>query len=106
MTTNALIVGTGPGLSTALVQLFTKEGISVSVAARDTQKLKGLCAETGATAYSCDASDPQAVEELFEKLDKAEKQPDLVVYNAGAYTRGAITELEADAVKELLMVNA
>ncbi|WP_422384687.1 SDR family NAD(P)-dependent oxidoreductase [Roseibium album] len=106
MTEHALIVGAGPGLSASLAKLFTDEGMTVSLAARDTEKLSTLCKETGAQAFGCDASDPQSVEHLFQRLDENERLPDIVVYNAGAYTRGPVTDLDVEAVRNVLMVNA
>ena len=38
----ALIVGTGPGLGSALARRFAKAGMIVAVAARNTEKLKGV----------------------------------------------------------------
>ncbi len=106
MTGNALIVGAGPGLSTSLARLFTAVGMTVSLAARDTHKLSALCNETGAKAFGCDASDPEGVEHLFRQLDDNGRLPDLVVYNAGAYTRGPVTDLDVEVVRNVLMVNA
>ncbi len=106
MTDNALIVGAGPGLSTSLARLFTAVGMTVSLAARDTHKLSALCNETGAKAFGCDASDPEGVEHLFRQLDDNGRLPDLVVYNAGAYTRGPVTDLDVEVVRNVLMVNA
>jgi NADP-dependent 3-hydroxy acid dehydrogenase YdfG len=42
----ALIVGAGEGLSASLARLFTREGIRVALAARQTDKLGSLCKET------------------------------------------------------------
>ena len=61
----ALIVGAGPGLSASLARRLAAQGRRVVLAARDTAKLAGLCAETGATAIACDATDPEAVAALF-----------------------------------------
>ena len=36
---SALIVGTGPGLSASLARLFAQNGLAVSLAARQTDKL-------------------------------------------------------------------
>ena len=44
----ALIVGAGRGLSASLARLFAKEGMKVALAARNTGKLVGLAADTGA----------------------------------------------------------
>src|SRR5881628_204863 len=48
----ALIVGAGSGLSASLARLFSKEGMRVAVAARNSEKLGALCAETGAKAFA------------------------------------------------------
>ena len=45
---SALIVGTGPGLSASLARLFAGNGLAVSLAARQTDKLAALAKETGA----------------------------------------------------------
>src|SRR5690348_6432222 len=60
----ALIVGAGRGLSASLARLFAREGLAVALAARDTDKLAPLCQETGARAFSCDATDPGQVKAL------------------------------------------
>ena len=53
----ALIVGTGPGLSASLARLFAKNGLAVALAARQTDKLGALAAETGASIHACNAAD-------------------------------------------------
>jgi NADP-dependent 3-hydroxy acid dehydrogenase YdfG len=41
----ALIVGVGSGLSASLARLFAREGMTVALAARNTDKLTSLCQE-------------------------------------------------------------
>ena len=101
---NALIVGSGPGLSASLARLFTKEGMRVALAARDPKKLEGLVKEIEGRAYPCDASIPQDVDNLFDSLAKDSGEPDVVVYNASGRVRGPITELDADAVRNTILV--
>ena len=72
-----LIVGAGEGLSAALTRLFTREGIRVALAARQTDKLGALCKETGATAYTCDASSLDEVTGLFAAVERDCGAPDL-----------------------------
>src|SRR5947199_7363167 len=90
----ALIVGAGSGLSASLARLFTKNGMQVALAARSTQKLSGLAAETGARVFACDATRQAEVENLFADVDGALGTPDVVVYNASFRTRGPLIELE------------
>lgn len=103
---SALIVGTGPGLSASLARRFAANGLAVSVAARRTDKLAGLCAETGAAAHACDASDPGAVAALFAAVEAAQGAPDVVVYNASARVRGPVAELDPGEVQRALSISA
>ncbi len=57
----AFIVGTGSGLSASLARLLRAEGLRLALGARDTQKLAGLAAETGALCVAVNASDPASV---------------------------------------------
>lgn len=100
----ALIVGVGAGLSASLARRFASEGIMVALAARNTDKLGDLIAETGAKAYACDATEPEAVEGLFNSVTKDLGEPDIVVYNASNRVRGPITEIDPEAVLTAIKV--
>ena len=101
----ALIVGAGAGLSASLCRLFTGDGMDVALAARDPSKLKDLTNETGATAHACDVTDGGQVQTLFEAVANDSGIPDVVVYNPSARVRGAIETLDADAVREAILVS-
>src|ERR1700675_3893691 len=83
----ALIVGAGEGLSASLPRLFAREGLRVALAARRIEKLGALCAETGARAFACDATDADEVERLFGLVEREIGVPDVVVYNASGRAR-------------------
>jgi len=100
--TNALIVGAGSGLSASLARRFAQEGLRVALAARTIEKLAPVLEETGAQAFACDATEPNAVAALFASLDQAGLRPDLVVYNAGQRVRGRIEELDPASVAAVL----
>ena len=104
----ALIVGAGAGLSAALARAFAKEGLAIALAARGTDDLRALAAETGAQVHACDASRRADVERLFGELDAqgAQGVPDVVAYNASYRTRGPFVELDADEVEKSLRVSA
>jgi NAD(P)-dependent dehydrogenase (short-subunit alcohol dehydrogenase family) len=102
----ALIVGAGEGLSASLARLFTSQGIRVALAARQTDKLGPLCKETGAKAYTCDATSPDDVTRLFATVDRDSGAPDIVVYNASGRTRGALVDLVPADVSKAIAVSA
>jgi NAD(P)-dependent dehydrogenase (short-subunit alcohol dehydrogenase family) len=103
---SALIVGTGPGLSASLARLFAQKGLTVDLAARQTDKLSALAKETGAAVHSCNAADPGDVAALFGALDAAGRTPDVVVYNASNRVRAPFVDLVADDVKRAIEISA
>ncbi len=102
----ALIVGSGSGLSASLAQLFAREGFKIALAARNTEKLASLCNSTGATAFSCDASDPDQVSQLFQDVERKIGEPDVVIYNASARSRGPFISLVASEVEQAIRTSA
>ena len=102
----ALIVGAGEGLSASLARLFTREGIRVALAARQTAKLAALCKETGATAYACDATSLDDVTRLFAGVELDGGAPDVVVYNASGRMRGVFVDLIPADVAQAIAVSA
>ena len=96
----ALIVGGGPGISASCARLFTRSGMHVGIAARNPDKpvLQNLEKMHGVRRYACDASEPAAVELLFQNVVRDLGAPTLVVHNidgrvAGIFRKGII---EAD----------
>ena len=102
----ALIVGAGPGISASLARLLSRQGIRVALAARQIEKLGGLCTETGARAFACNASEPDEVERLFGTVEREIGNPDVVVYNASARARGAFVDLVPAEVAQAITVSA
>ncbi len=103
---NALIVGAGTGLSASLTRKLSAAGWRVALAARNTEKLGALAAETGASLHACDSADIDAVAALFAALDAAGQTPSLVVYNPSFRTRGPLVDLDPVQVRRSLEVCA
>lgn len=96
----ALIVGGGPGISASCARLFAERGMRVGIAARSPDKpvLTNLEKTHGVRRYACDASEPAAVEVLFQNVVRDLGAPTLVVHNidgrmVGIFRKGII---EAD----------
>jgi NAD(P)-dependent dehydrogenase (short-subunit alcohol dehydrogenase family) len=102
----ALIVGAGSGLSASLARLFAREGLRVALAARQSDKLAELCRETGARAFSCDASKFDEVKRLFDEVEGDIGAPEVVVYNASGRARGPLLDLVAADVERAIAVSA
>ena len=102
----ALIVGAGSGNSAAFARALAAEDYKVGLAARNIAKLDALCAKIGAHAITCDATSVDSVRDLFDSMRQAVGTPDVVLYNASAYTAGPITNLDPELVLDSLMQTA
>ena len=100
----ALIVGAGSGLSASLARALAKDGIKVALAARTPGDLDVLVKETGAKAYTCDASERGDVEKLFADLDRDGLTPEIAIYNASYRIRGPLVDLDPDGVAKTLAI--
>ena len=96
----ALIVGGGPGISASCARLFSNNGMRVAIAARNADKpvLQALEKTHGIRRYACDASEPVAVEQLFQQAVCDLGAPTLVVHNIDGRMMGIFRKgiIEAD----------
>ena len=102
----ALIVGAGTGISASFARALAAKGVKVALAARDVAKLAPFAEEIGAVALPVDASDPAAVQALFSEVESRIGVPEIVLYNASGRVRGAIAELDPEAVRRAIEVSA
>ena len=106
MPRSALIIGAGPGLGASLAAACVQADYAVAVASRHAGQTRTVCDEVGAEHITCDVADAQSVSELFARMDSTLGAPDLVVYNAGFYTRAPIADLDLEDVGTALSINA
>ncbi|MFV0280991.1 MAG: SDR family oxidoreductase [Rhodoblastus sp.] len=99
----ALIVGGGPGISASCARLFAANGFKVAIAARDCDKpaLLNLEKDHGVRRYSCDASNPAAVETLFREVVQEIGPPRLVVHNIDGRVAGIFGKKITEADPEM-----
>jgi NAD(P)-dependent dehydrogenase (short-subunit alcohol dehydrogenase family) len=102
----ALIVGAGSGLSASIARSLADAGMKVALAARSVDDLGPLVAKIGATTFTADASDRQAVQRLFADLANRLGDADAVIYNASYRTRGPFVDLDPAEVEKALAVSA
>ena len=102
----ALIVGAGSGLSAALARMLVREGYRCVLAARNVDKLAALAAEVDAEVFACDASAPNEVDSLFDRIDALAVPLAVAVYNASARVRGPLVDLAPAEVERTLRTTA
>ncbi|HEX7169221.1 MAG TPA: SDR family NAD(P)-dependent oxidoreductase, partial [Rubrobacter sp.] len=89
----AAVLGVGPGLGAAIARRFAGEGFGVALMARSEESVAEVREEiedAGGTALpvSTDATDPDSVAESFERVRGELGDPEVFVYNAGAFQMG------------------
>lgn len=93
----AIVFGVGPGLGWALARRFMTGNMQVGAVARDEAKLNSLIKSEGSVgirSYAADVSNSEDVLRVFEKVDSDFGCPDLVVFNAGAFQKGNVLDID------------
>ena len=106
MAKTALVVGAGDGISASFARALAREGITVGLAARRTDKLAALRGEIGGPVFACDAADAGEVARLFDEVDDRLGAIDIVHYNPSYRVRGPLVDLDPAEVQKTLMVSA
>ena len=106
----AAILGVGPGLGSAVARRFAREGFAVALMARREESVAGVREEIegdGGTALpvTTDATDPASVEAAFGRVRSELGNPEVFVYNAGAFQMGGILEIEPERFDECFKAN-
>jgi NAD(P)-dependent dehydrogenase (short-subunit alcohol dehydrogenase family) len=93
----AIVFGVGPGLGWALTRRFVTENMRVGAVARDEEKLNALIKSEGGhdvRLYAADVSNSEDVLRVFESVDREFGEPDLVVFNAGAFQKNNVLDID------------
>jgi NAD(P)-dependent dehydrogenase (short-subunit alcohol dehydrogenase family) len=106
----AAILGVGPGLGTSVARRFAREGFAVALMARREESVAGVRGEIedrGGTALpvTADATDPASVASAFERVRAELGDPEVFVYNAGAFQMGGILEGSPEKFDECFRAN-
>ena len=109
MSKTILITGGSSGIGAACAREAVAFGHRVALAARSTEKLKGLAEELGAdnvVPIECDVTDPEQQQQMFETAVKAFGKLDVVFANAGLGASQVGTENgDITNFHEMIMVN-
>jgi NAD(P)-dependent dehydrogenase (short-subunit alcohol dehydrogenase family) len=93
---SVLVAGVGPGLGIAVAARFAREGYRVAMLARGRDGLATLAAQAPdrLIPMPCDVTDPAQVHAAFDETERTIGPLACVVFNAGAYRRGSILDIE------------
>src|SRR5829696_783192 len=97
----AAVLGVGPGLGAAVGRRFAGGGFGLALMARSEESVAGVREELeggGGTALpvSADATDPYSLAAAFELVRDKLGDPEVFVYNAGAFQMGGILDLSPE----------
>ena len=106
----AAVLGVGPGLGASVARRFAREGFAVALMARSEESVEGARAgieKMGGTALpvTADATDPASVKRGFEGVRDELGDPEVFVYNAGAFQMGGILEISPEKFDECFRAN-
>ncbi len=106
----AAVLGVGPGLGAAVARRFARGGFSVALMARREESVVGVRQEiegAGGTALPIptDATDPASVAAAFDRTRAELGDPEVFVYNAGAFQMGGILDLSPEKFDECFKAN-
>jgi NAD(P)-dependent dehydrogenase (short-subunit alcohol dehydrogenase family) len=106
----AAVLGVGPGLGASVARRFAREGFAVALMARREESVAGARSEIeerGGTALpvAADATDPASVATAFGRVREEFGDPEVFVYNAGAFQMGGILEILPEKFDECFRAN-
>jgi NAD(P)-dependent dehydrogenase (short-subunit alcohol dehydrogenase family) len=105
-----VILGAGPGLGAAIAGRFAREGFAVGLMARRKENLSAIREEledangTGMTVEA-DATDAESVAQAFDRVREGLGDPEVFVYNAGAFQMGSILDLTPEQFDNCFRAN-
>lgn len=106
----AAVLGVGPGLGSAVARRFAGEGFDIALMARTEESVAPVRDEIQAgggkaMAVSTDATDPDSVAAAFGRVRGELGDPEVFVYNAGAFQMGGILELSSAQFDDCFKAN-
>ncbi len=105
-----VVVGVGPGLGGAIAERFAVGGHTVALLSRSEgsrQPVAERIAQAGGSAhgFDCDVADAASVAEAFARIREQLGDPQVLVYNAGAFATGGILELTPERFESAWRAN-
>ena len=104
-----IITGGSEGVGAATARLFAEAGANLMLVARGKKNLEAeaeaLRDKTRVEIFAMDVSDADACVDVFKKAQFEFGNVDILVNNAGCHARGAVEDVEPDALARMVDVN-
>ncbi len=100
---HAVVTGAGTGIGQAIAERLARDGATLTLLARDLERLAAVAAPIGATAIACDIRDAAAVDAAFAAAADERGPVNVLVANAGI--GGANDPGEDDRFGDLVATN-
>jgi short-subunit dehydrogenase len=99
-----VVTGASRGIGAELARACAARGARVALVARSKEHLYKLAADLGGNAYPADLADATAIDSLVGRIE-ADGPIDVLVNNAGIDLTGALTDLPAEQIAQLIDIN-
>lgn len=102
-----LVTGAGRGIGAAVARRLAAQGHSVALTARSTAELEALAAELPGPSLvlPADVTDPDAVEDVFARVEREWGPVEVLVLNAGAGTSATLARTTDAEWQRMLDLN-
>ncbi|MBC8100912.1 MAG: SDR family NAD(P)-dependent oxidoreductase [Armatimonadetes bacterium] len=110
MSAVAVVLGVGPGVGLAVAGRFARGGYALAMMARRSDALAEYTQTlqaSGAIAqgFAVDMGDTAAIRSALQSVNDTMGAPEVLVYNAAAYSPGLPSELDAEQLLDSFRVN-
>ena len=102
---HVLVTGASRGIGEAMARRFAAAGARVSIAARSAEPLAALASEIGATAFTVDLLDADAVDALVPRVEAAAGPIDVLVNNAGLESSTWFVDEPPNTIRDVIRLN-
>ncbi|OUO86532.1 short-chain dehydrogenase [Gordonibacter sp. An230] len=110
MSQTALVTGATSGIGEALCLLFASDGYDLVTVARDEEALEKQAEElrilgVDVLPVACDLSDPDSARTIFKRVQKADKEIEILVNDAGYSPAGQFSDLPISDIRAMIQVS-
>ncbi len=99
------ITGASSGIGKAVAEKFAKENWKVAISARRTEILNEIAKNENIFAYPADVTNPNKIQETFNKILNDFGNIDLCILSSGTYERKSEKGINVENIKKVMEVN-